>query len=167
MRGRLKFQSATAADVRRFESAANSLFQNILRLTPSFPIFCEHARISPASNLLGINFLPVLISKTLRPATPSKRSREARNCQYFSSHLIAPGKARSSKSATNSLSWNILRVTPLNSIFCEHKAISPVHNLSKSNILRALIQKTRGHQSQPKRRRNSPISESIVPPTCS
>ncbi len=50
-----------------------------------------------------------------------------------------PG-VRRSEPAVNSLFQNILRVTHLNAIFCEHKCISVARNLPEFNILRTSIQ---------------------------
>jgi hypothetical protein len=50
---------------------------------------------------------------------------------------------RRSEPSAKSLFWNILRVTHLDPIFCEHKCASPASNLSGFNILGRSIQKTR------------------------
>ncbi len=140
MRGRLSFQLAVTPDVRRSEAAANSLFQNILRVTRLDPIFCKHTCISPARNLPEFNILRTSIQKTRKHSHRSSPSHQT--VRMHGKPSFQPS-VRRSEPAANSLFQNILRVTRVDPIFCEHETVSPARNLPEFNILRTSIQKLR------------------------
>ena len=149
MPGRTSFELAPTANV-HCELAANSLFRNILRVTASEPIFCEHKTVSPARKSPVFNILRAAIQKPrTRPATFAAPCSMIPALPQLSFQLAPAANSGPSESPTKSLVCNILPVSHAFPIFCSRNRVSPACNPFVSNILGPRSKNDNSPQTRP------------------